>query len=770
LRKPSEFIKFIFIGLLGLLLVRLYTLAFPFPAFYRLNDLSSWYRYYLLRGSLRRLNLVAISVDNHSLNSINQRWPWKRSLYARLIRLLDREQVNTIALDFAFLGESEEPAEDTTFQETLSAVSSKVILAYIFDQQQKIPLLPLGQLGEAAYAAGVLNTPIDPDGVSRRLRTYIERDGQRYYSFSVATAAAYLNKQPKEILPMFQVYTERTFLINYLLRPRDLKVLSFYECLEDLPKLKSRYGQTFLKDALVVVYPGAEIHHDIHLTPLGRMPGGFLHLNGIADILTKRTIREVKTLVIPLIIFSGTALVYILSYSGFVSGLLLALGLLILDFWIFILAGLRGIWFDYAYVAVYCLFFFALGSLYKYLYYFIQIARIKDKATIDPLRGLYTLKYFYYRLGLQAHKIYFFKEQFLVLVSLPALKEAFEGLPLDKVRQVWKELSFCFYSQGVFWSVYSAEEVVGCLLSRPQRVEFKIESLLRRLEVVLARNKLPGGQIRLGCLRLKKRYALAGMLEFISSLLGQVKPGAVLFSEDDLSRFESGGQIIGDSDEFLAGLGRDIEEKNRQLLSLIDNLNKEHVKTKEAFFQIITSLVNALEARDPYTEGHSERVAKYALMLVDKLGWSQEAREKLKKAALLHDLGKIGIPDSILHKKGRLTDEEFGFIKKHEIIAVKILEPLKEFSEILPWVLYHHERWDGKGYPQGLAGEAIPEAAQILSLADVFDAITTGRDYKPAFSVEAAVQEITRNKGSQFNPRLADLFIGIAPLLKPAEK
>ncbi len=128
---------------------------------------------------------------------------------------------------------------------------------------------------------------------------------------------------------------------------------------------------------------------------------------------------------------------------------------------------------------------------------------------------------------------------------------------------------------------------------------------------------------------------------------------------------------------------------------------------------------------------------------------------------MLHDLGKIGIPDSILHKKDVLTGEEYDFIKKHEIIAVRILEPLREISDILPWILYHHERWDGKGYPHGLGGDSIPEASQIIALADTFDTLTTGRDYKVSFSVPDAIQELIKNKGTQFNPALVDLFVEV---------
>jgi HD-GYP domain-containing protein (c-di-GMP phosphodiesterase class II) len=122
-------------------------------------------------------------------------------------------------------------------------------------------------------------------------------------------------------------------------------------------------------------------------------------------------------------------------------------------------------------------------------------------------------------------------------------------------------------------------------------------------------------------------------------------------------------------------------------------------------------------------------------------------------------LGKIGIPDGILHKKGKLNDDEFSIIKEHEVISAKILEPLEEFKDIIPDILHHHERFDGTGYPHGLAGTMIPLGARIISLADVFDALVTGRDYKNAFPIPDAVGEIEKNKGKQFDPALADAFI-----------
>jgi HD-GYP domain-containing protein (c-di-GMP phosphodiesterase class II) len=118
----------------------------------------------------------------------------------------------------------------------------------------------------------------------------------------------------------------------------------------------------------------------------------------------------------------------------------------------------------------------------------------------------------------------------------------------------------------------------------------------------------------------------------------------------------------------------------------------------------------------------------------------------------------MGIPDKILHKKGKLTDEEFDFIKKHISLGVKILEPIREFKDLIPYILYHHERYDGSGYPYGLSRDMIPLGAQIIGICDTFDALVTGRDYKKALSTEEAIQELERVKAKQFDPKLVDVF------------
>lgn len=172
----------------------------------------------------------------------------------------------------------------------------------------------------------------------------------------------------------------------------------------------------------------------------------------------------------------------------------------------------------------------------------------------------------------------------------------------------------------------------------------------------------------------------------------------------------------------------------------------------EIIDSLIVGFVNALDAKSHWTKGHSLRVKHYCLMIAEELGLDEESREILEIGALLHDIGKIGTYDDVLNKTEALTNEEFLQIKKHPGHAEEILLPIKKFHPILPVIKHHHERMDGKGYPDGLKGESIPSLARILCVADSFDAITSRRPYKSHMSKEEAVREIQRKVGSQFDP------------------
>ena len=177
------------------------------------------------------------------------------------------------------------------------------------------------------------------------------------------------------------------------------------------------------------------------------------------------------------------------------------------------------------------------------------------------------------------------------------------------------------------------------------------------------------------------------------------------------------------------------------------------------YLNTITTIANCLEAKDVYTRGHSKRVTDYALHLANNLSVPVEFLQRVHLSGMLHDIGKIGIPESILNKPGKLTLEEFSQIRLHPKISIHILSPIISDKQVMDIIRHHHERFDGQGYPDGQKNGAIPLGARILGLADAFDAMTSTRPYRKAMSKEMAVSELERNGGAQFDAGLTKTFV-----------
>lgn len=191
---------------------------------------------------------------------------------------------------------------------------------------------------------------------------------------------------------------------------------------------------------------------------------------------------------------------------------------------------------------------------------------------------------------------------------------------------------------------------------------------------------------------------------------------------------------------------------------------------RELFYKTIKSISSALDAKDPYTHGHSLRVTLYSLILAKELNLNDKTLEEIELAGLLHDIGKIGIPQSILCKPGKLTDEEFAVMKSHPENSEKLVSSIKKLNGIKNWLKAHHEKWDGTGYPEHLKGEEIPLSARIIALADTYDAMTSTRSYRKALEHEVAMEEIKRCSGTQFDPNLAELFIKLGDTIRAAKE
>jgi len=214
--------------------------------------------------------------------------------------------------------------------------------------------------------------------------------------------------------------------------------------------------------------------------------------------------------------------------------------------------------------------------------------------------------------------------------------------------------------------------------------------------------------------------------------------------------------------------GADFDTVDAKLLASIANeaaIYLENAKlfqdVRELLMGLMHSLVSAVDAKDAYTCGHSERVALIARELATVAGLPTQIVERVYMSGLLHDVGKIGVPEAVLQKPGKLNDEEFALMKQHPDIGARILRDVRQLGDIIPGVLHHHERWDGSGYPANLQGNDIPILGRLICLADCFDAMTSNRTYRRALPFEVAMLEIRKNAGLQFDPELAEAFIRI---------
>ena len=194
---------------------------------------------------------------------------------------------------------------------------------------------------------------------------------------------------------------------------------------------------------------------------------------------------------------------------------------------------------------------------------------------------------------------------------------------------------------------------------------------------------------------------------------------------------------------------------------LKDKLGKLKKRANQSLAEAIFAFAKTLEVKDHYTGEHVERTVFYATETAKAVGLATDRVEMIRQAAMLHDLGKIGISDKILLKNGKLANREFDEIKKHPQIGIDIIRPIQFLRELIPLILYHHERWDGKGYPKGLKGEQIPLGARIIAIADVFQALPSKRPYRKAYSREEAVKIIKEASGNQFDPQIVQTFLRI---------
>ncbi len=236
----------------------------------------------------------------------------------------------------------------------------------------------------------------------------------------------------------------------------------------------------------------------------------------------------------------------------------------------------------------------------------------------------------------------------------------------------------------------------------------------------------------------------------IKNLIQKIKNLSMLGEEQNEALTKLGASV---------GLGAGVSEIQKELKESLQNLeNWKSQKITVNYLDFLKVLIYILESKEPYTSGHSERVSFYADLIAQEMHLSKEEKENLQMATLLHDIGKIGVSNHLLEKT-ELNENESLNLRQHPLKAVQLIEPLAFPAMVISAIRHHHERWDGKGYPDGLAGEDIPLLARIISLADSYDAMTTDRPYREGLSTKKVFEEIEKNAGSQFDPQIVSIFL-----------
>lgn len=731
----------------------LFFLPFSLFSYRPFEDLSSRIFYFLNhKNSPSDKNIVLVAIDDYSLQKVNQKWPFARSLYAQAIDVIAKNKVKAAGFDLVLSGKSFNTADDLRLISSLKNFNQKVVFAYSINKGDS-PNYPAKEFRDYSLT-GLINVPSDPDGLIRRLRMAILIQGSSKtfsdFSWAAKTTGVFLGSAPR-LLPgrvelggrSIPVDDYGVFNVDYLVKPQDVLTISFYDL------LTGNFPAGSLTGKIIVFAATSEMIHDIHNTPLGRMPGVFVHINAIADILESKFLRPLP-IVFSLMIVLGVLffIAFVLINLDILSAVALFLGVMLLILWLDVVLRFFGWLLPLDKIAVLSSGYLVLCGIYAYFEFITMMDKIKTKMVTDSVSGLYNPGYFIERtnLSLKSFVVY---HKYLCFIDLVNFDELLKGVDIGKMKDFWKRIDEKLWEYSRLWAKNSNQQLFGILSNKDDIL--KVRAGLQSVFIELGL-EVP---LQTAAIRLSSGMDTRNVLSVLKENMGKTNESLIFL--DNLDYLKLSRQPGEDS--FAVSLFRDVEDSSRQLLEILEKLKAEEKKTKEAYFQLVLSLVGALESKDPYTNGHSQRVSQYSVLLADKLGLPLVEKEKIKVAALLHDLGKIGIPDGILHKKDKLTDDEFAVIKEHEVISAKILEPIKEFHEIIPYILHHHEKFDGTGYPHGLAGQMIPLGARIISVADVYDALITGRDYKMAFSPQSAFEELERVKGKQFDPQLVDVFV-----------
>ncbi|CAB1061032.1 hypothetical protein D1BOALGB6SA_5803 [Olavius sp. associated proteobacterium Delta 1] len=706
--------------------------------------------------------ITIIAIDQDSRRLLNLKWPWKRSISAQLIRNIAAHSPKVIGLDIIFAGRSQ-PEDD---EELASAFKShpNVVLGYALykHSQEK----PVKDFCDAAASIGFVNKPLQ-EGLVKKTRTFSVNDEQEIvFSLEMEILVSYLGLDRSDIKvdekgillndAFFVASPDGTNSLNYLVHPSNLRIIPAARVLQ------KKFNPHDIRNKIILVGATDQLIHDEYPTPLGVLPGVTIVANSLVMLLSKRFLYSASAAQNVFLVFTlGVVVLFINRRLKFLRNTICTLLFLGFTYIAFVYLRSRDLQFSYLSIFFSGTTAYIVPTLYKYINLLYMSNRLKNLSIIDPLTGFYSLRFFLLQLDekLKSRQEFVFVALKLENYNRLTLKYSFEQIKLmsrlfsEHVRaEVMEHFNHATFSR-------ISNDIVGIMIQRAKKE--KIETFFWTF---IKKTKMLGLKVA----DQKVEFTLQGCLIYRS----KVKKGSgndLIYQMEKLFKETKENQFIAEEFEQVADEGekvrhRDIlefiaydwEERNKDLEQGLKETLEANKRLDQLSRGALIALARAIDAKSEWTAGHSERVTQLALKLGRVLGIRREELDNLYRGGLLHDIGKIGTPAKLIDKNSRLTDQEYDIIRQHPRTGLRILEPIEVFADLLPIVGQHHEKFDGSGYPDGLAGEAIDFGARILAVADVFDALSSERPYRVAMKPDQVVRIIKDDSGSHFDPVVVD--------------
>ncbi|MEM9173840.1 MAG: CHASE2 domain-containing protein [Myxococcota bacterium] len=664
-------------------------------------------------------DVTVVTIDPRSLRASDP-WPWSRRVHADAVERLTEAGAAAIAFDIDF-SSATDPEADARFAEALHA-SGRSVLA-TFSQTQRlaggaeleIVNRPIPSLERAATGLGSVLVPIDSDGVVRHAPRASAIGGEPIPSLARAALAV---ATPEHLRARVAAANDR----------HTGTLLDFRRAFPPIPRvayvdlMEGRFDRDAIEGRAVFVGATAAEFQDLWATPVEpALPGVLIQAIGYrtaaAEAMDAAVLTPAPTAAV-LALFATLALLT-RPRPGWNAG---ARGLLFLGLGTgLVLAAWAGVWFAAFAVPI----SLALGLLITQYALGIETLQRRIRARAEA----------------QASSL----EALARLGDVPAnvsAGPATRPTPTTGLELALELLGDVVGARGVVLIRANARGALG-----RDRIEWRptvASDDALAVDEVLAARALEDGETQ----EIDDPAATGARQVYAPLVAGQEPVGVlVVFCRE-------GAGVDSIQRRTIATVGAQLA-LTAQNLRLIDRL-------RETFESSIAAVASAVEARDGYTDQHCRRLAAFSSLMGARLGMGEEELRAMELGALLHDVGKIGIPDAVLNKPGRLSNEERREMERHPEIGAGIVAPVVGLEETtLHCVIYHHERWDGSGYPEGLAGEEIPLAARIVSIVDVWDALSTKRPYKKAFTQAEVRDLLVKGRGTQFDPALVDLFFEV---------